>query len=150
VTLFDERRSVPYTRFVRRSVAAVAALSVFALQCQTFAFHVHSVPDHVHGQRHRHGPAIHHHDHRSSGPLALTSRPDTADDDVITVTVPAAASFAIAMADAEFGEVFSLHLPETSARVFAIDVRSHSPPPVRNFFLRGPPLLESTLIMRSA
>ena len=123
---------------MRRSLAALAALSLFALQCQTFAFHVHSVPAQVHGQRHSHGPAIHHHDHRGSGPLALISKPDTADD-VITIAVPAAASFAIAVADAEFWEVFSLHLPETSARVFVIDVRSHGPPPVGNFFLRGPP-----------
>ena len=135
---FDEPRSVPYTRLVRRSLAAVAALSLFALQCQTFAFHVHSVPARVHGQRHSHGPAIHHHDQPGSHRPALVSKPETAGD-VITITVPAGASFAIAIADVEFGEVFSLHLPEMSARVFAIDVRSHSPPPIRNFLLRGPP-----------
>ena len=136
--LFDERRSVPYTRLVRRSLAAVAALSLFALQCQTFVFHVHSAAARVDGQRHSHGPAIHHHDHRGSGPLALTSGPDTAGD-VITLTVPAAASFAVALDGAEFGQVFSLHLPKMSARVFAIDVRSHSPPSIRRLFLRGPP-----------
>lgn len=136
--LFDERRLVPYTRLVRRSLAGLTALSLFALQCQTFAFHIHSVPGHMHGQRHSHGPAIHHHDHPGSGPLSLISRPNTSDD-VITVAVPAAVSFAVAVAGTGFGDVFSLHVPEMSARVFAIDVRSHSPPLARSFFLRGPP-----------
>jgi hypothetical protein len=113
-------------------------LALFALQTQTFAFHVHSVPAYVHGQRHSHGPAIHQHDHYDLGHLALVSKTDTIDD-VVTITVPAATPFATALAYAELGRVFSLHLPQMSARVFAIDVRSHSPPPVRNSFLRGPP-----------
>ena len=58
---------------------------------------------------------------------------------VITITVPSATLFSIDLAYAELGEVFSLRLPQMLARVFAIDVRSHSPPPVRNSFLRGPP-----------
>ena len=123
---------------MRRSLAVVVALSVFALQGQALAFHVHSVPAHDDEHEHRHGPAIHHHYERGTGHLPLISESDPVGK-VITITVPSATPFSIDLIDAQFGEVFSLHLPKIAARVLAIDVRSHSPPPVRNFFLRGPP-----------
>ena len=123
---------------MRRSLAVVVALSVFALQSQALAFHVHSAPDHDDEHEHRHGPAIHDHHQRSSERLALISESNPAGK-VITITVPSATPFSIDLADAEFGEVFTLPLPELSARVFAVDVRSHGPPPIQNCFLRGPP-----------
>ena len=136
---------------MRRTLAAVVALALFALQGQALAFHVHSAAPHDHERmdEHRHGPAIHHHDddhhddRRSSSTPTLAGNSDSADD-VITITVPAATAFAVDVADAESGVVFSLHVPQVSARVLAIEVRSHGPPAARNYFLRGPP--SSTLL----
>jgi hypothetical protein len=146
---FDGHCPVSYTRFVRRTLAAVLALSLFALQGQALAFHVHATPAHDDEHEHRHGPAIHHHDDdhhdegRSSSSPTLAGHSDSAGD-VITITVPAATAFAVDVADAESRDVFSLHVPQVSARVLAIDVRSHGPPAARSFFLRGPP--SSTLL----
>lgn len=123
---------------MRRSLAVIVTLSVFALQGQALAFHVHSVPAHDEEHEHRHGPAIHDHHQRGSGQLPLISESDPVGR-VITITVPSATPFSIDLADAEYGEVFSLLLPEMSARVFVVDVRSHGPPPVPTIFLRGPP-----------
>ena len=144
---FDGHCRVPYTRFVRRSLAAIVALSLFALQGQALAFHVHETSSHADTHGHRHGPAIHHHgddaagvrqsDGRSSSSPTLTGNSDSADD-VVTITVPAA-TFAIDVVDAESPEVFSLHVSQVSARVLAIEVRSHGPPAARSVFLRGPP-----------
>ena len=123
---------------MRRSLAVLVALSVFALQVQALAFHVHSVPAHDEEHEHHHGPAIHQHHQRASGQLPRLSESDSIGR-VITITVPSATPFSIDLADAEVGEVLSLYLPEMSARVSAIDVRSHGPPQVQNSFLRGPP-----------
>ena len=129
---------------MRRSLAAVVALSLFALQGQALAFHVHTTPAHEDEHEHRHGPAIHHHDDdhhdggRSSSSPTLAENSDSADD-VITITVPAATAFAGDVVDAESGEVSLLRVPQVSARVLAIEVRSHGPPAARSFFLRGPP-----------
>jgi hypothetical protein len=108
------------------------------LQAQTLAFHVHVVPAHHNEQEHRHGPAIHHHDHHGSSDPAPAFTANTVDD-VVTIAVPAATPFSVLLADAEFSGAFSMHVPQTSALVSAIDVRSHGPPPARNSLLRGPP-----------
>jgi hypothetical protein len=123
---------------VRRCLAIFAALSLFTLQAESLAFHVHGVPDAHHVDDHQHGPAIHHHSdfdssrHIDEGELS-------AGGTVITMAVPAATASTPAIVHAVLAE--RLPIPELrligDAR--AIEMRSHSPPPLRDSFLRGPP-----------
>ena len=134
----DAAKGVQYTRAVRRCLAVLAALSLFILQAQSLAFHVHTAPDAHHDDDHRHGPAIHHHDDFDSA-LHIDEGELSPRGTVITMAVPAATASTMVIVHAELVEA----LPGLELRLLgdarAIDVRSHGPPPASPSFLRGPP-----------
>ena len=121
----------------------VIVWSVFFLQVQSLAFHVHASIDHTDRRSHQHGPAIHHHEDFDSA-LHVDEPELSSRGKVITVAVPAATPASAVVVDAAITE--SPRAPELrligDAR--SIDVRSHSPPHSRSAFLRGPPA--STLL----
>jgi hypothetical protein len=123
---------------VRRCLAVFAALSLFALQAQSLAFHVHAVSDHDHDEDHQHGPAIHHHDDVDSA-LHVDEPDPSTDGSVLTMAVPAATATS---ADVTFAEATeSLHRPDLQliGDARTIEVRSHGPPQRRTDSPRGPP-----------
>jgi hypothetical protein len=123
---------------VRRCLAIFAALSLFTLQAESLAFHVHGVADAHHVDDHHHGPAIHHHSdfdsarHIDEGELLAGGA-------VITMAVPAATASTLVIVHAVLAEA----LPTPELRLIgdarAIEMRSHSPPPLHDSLLRGPP-----------
>jgi hypothetical protein len=112
-------------------------LSLFALQAQSLAFHVHAVSEH-HDEDHQHGPAIHHHDDFEDA-LHVDERDASTGGATITVAVPAATVSALVVVDAELGE--AVHRPDLQliGDARTIEVRSHGPPQSRTASLRGPP-----------
>lgn len=123
---------------MRRLLAALAAVSLIALQAQSLAFHVHTVADaHHENENHRHGPAIHHHDvdratHVDDGDASARGAS-------VTIVVPVATESAEAVVSAEFTEALQAPELQLIGDARAVDVRSHGPPLDRDSFLRGPP-----------
>ena len=125
---------------MRRGLAVLVVLSLWSLQVQSLAFHVHDVPDHADDPEHRHGPAIHQHGdfdaelHVDEGDLSEAGA-------VITIAVPAAATSTTFIVHVEFAEALSVLELQLAGDARAVDARSHGPPPTRNSFLRGPPTI---------
>jgi hypothetical protein len=139
-TQFDARGLLPYTRVVRRSIAAFAALSLFTLQAQSLAFHVHAAGGSDQDNHHKHGPAIHTH-----GAADFDKKPHVETQDLearapaITVAVPAATVTAAIVVYMDMAEATASPSLQLSGDTRAIEVRSHGPPPVDHSSLRGPP-----------
>jgi len=123
---------------VQRGVAVLIVLSLYSLQVQSLAFHVHAISDHAEDRAHQHGPAIHHHDDFDSD-LHVDEGELSPGGAVITMAVPAATASAAVAVYAEFAEAPQAPDLQLIGDTRAIDVRSHGPPPARNAFLRGPP-----------
>jgi hypothetical protein len=124
---------------VRRSLAAFTALSLFALQAQSLAFHVHAVGD-AHDDDHTHGPAIHAHGSVDfDNALHLEADDSQARGAVITIAVPAATASAAIVICIDFAEALTAPALQLIGGARAIEVRSHGPPPARPSSLRGPP-----------
>jgi hypothetical protein len=123
---------------VRRCLAIFAAVSLFTLQAESLAFHVHAAPDAHHVDDHQHGPAIHHHDdfdsarHIDEGELSPSGT-------VITVAVPVATASTLVIVHAVLAEALPIPELRLIGDARAIEMRSHSPPPLHNSLLRGPP-----------
>ena len=123
---------------MRSFLAVGLALSISALQAQSLAFHVHAAPDRATAE-HRHGPAIHAHEIDFDEELHVEPQDSKKGGSVITVAVPIATVTAAAVVDAEITQALGTTELQLSGDARAIDVRSHSPPPLLNPFLRGPP-----------
>jgi len=121
---------------VRKGLAALVALSLFSLQAQSLAFHVHVVQDNDRDDDHRHAPAIHHH-----ADFDNTRHIDEADPtaDSLTLTVPVATPFSVERSLADSSAALLVPQPQRSDRTRAVDMRSHGPPVQRASSLRGPP-----------
>ena len=123
---------------MRRGLAVLIVLSLYSLQVQSFAFHVHAISDHTEDRDHQHGAAIHHHDDFDSD-LHVDDGDLSAGGAVITMAVPAATASAAVVVYGEFTEAIQAPELQLIGDTRTIDVRSHGPPPARNAFLRGPP-----------
>lgn len=134
---FDGESLVPYTRTMRRSLAFLLAASLFALQGEALAFHVHAGPGRA-GTEHRHGPAIHHHQHDRSREVALRAGADVPGR-VIRITVPAAVPFQAPIPAAILADELSPRLMLRHTRRPTLEVRSHGPPADRLPCFRAPP-----------
>jgi hypothetical protein len=136
----DAPKRVKYTRAVRRGLAVLIVVSLYSLQVQSLAFHVHAISDNSEDRAHQHGPAIHNHgDGDFDRELHVEPRDATAQGTVITAAVPFATAAAGDVVCAEFTEALPVPGLQRIGDARAIDVRSHGPPPARNAFLRGPP-----------
>ena len=137
----DDATLTPQTEFhtldlVPRVMATALAVSIFALQSATGAFHTHAVTDdHV---EHRHAPAIHHHDDHWAG-----SGPHVEESDftpkTITLTVPAGTADGTPVVRTASAMVFAPPIFPCLGRAAVVVTRSHDPPHRTPVPVRGPP-----------
>jgi hypothetical protein len=120
---------------VHRLLAALIALSLFALQAQSQAFHTHLLADEH--DEHHHGPAIHHHGDAESD--RHVDADELTGGRILTITVPAGTTSATALVDIELNDTLAAPELQIAGRMRAIDVRSHGPPAHAQRPPRGPP-----------
>lgn len=124
---------------MRRFLAALAVLSVFSLQAQALAFHVHAMSGDEHDDHDRHGPAIHDHGRHHDGERAPYLTESHESGAIITIAVPPAAMWAAEAQPADQTDALDAPALQCAGAVRAVDVRSHGPPDHQSSGLRGPP-----------
>ncbi len=120
-----------------RVLGALVALSVFALQSQTGAFHTHAPLDGTEDPHH-HGPAIHHHDYEDVTGAPHMDEPESASS-IVRVAVPTAIVGGTAAFFVVTAEVLPSPVLRCVGRAPTVVTHSHDPPITVQPPLRGPP-----------
>ena len=123
---------------MRRHLAILIVLSLFSLQAQSLAFHVHATADHGEDRDHHHGPAIHYHDDFDSARHVDKDDRETGSA-IITMAVPTGTVSTTVIVYAELDEPIVVVELQPAGDAGVVEVRSHSPPTAESSCLRGPP-----------